>query len=173
MYLSDFSPLLIFAVHVSCFMFDVDNDVSFKGDDGLFGYSVDLMPSGLQSDASWLLVGAPKAPGGGSFSVCDVARGKCNENRPDLSSAPPQDTFDDQLLGVAVLGDPDNSRAWACAPKFQRPKNKTWADGVKLYQMMLGNCFLYQEDNYGFASSPKRQLINYHLSFCDSNEVYL
>ena len=48
-------------------------------------------------------------------------------------------------------------QAWTCAPRFQRPKVKEWGNGeTKLYQMMLGHCFVYDLSPNGGGDFPPR-----------------
>ena len=106
-------PLLYISSHhpIWTFQFDtkfVHNLFSPEVEsNGLFGYSVDVIKSG---DIS-VLVGAPKDGAGGSFSVCSLdsnlngnGNAECRIRNPDLSSADPNDSFDDQMLGISVLG---------------------------------------------------------------------
>lgn len=99
---------------VQCFVYDVTNSVILNPQrippdhKNHFGYSLDIAK---ENGKSWVLVGAPKDGDKptGSLSSCPLdfqSSSKdqtCQVQAPNLSGAPKDDSFEDQLLGVSVL----------------------------------------------------------------------
>ena len=97
---------------IQCFVYDVKNSVIINPQRvppnhiSHFGYSLDIVK---ENGKSWVLVGAPKDGDKptGSLNSCSLdfqtSDSKCQVQAPNLSGAPKDDTFDDQLLGVSVL----------------------------------------------------------------------
>eukprot|EP00094_Tigriopus_californicus_P009659 TCALIF_09312-PA protein Name:"Similar to itga4 Integrin alpha-4 (Xenopus laevis)" AED:0.10 eAED:0.10 QI:0/0.6/0.54/0.90/1/1/11/1212/799 len=126
-----------------------------------FGFSHDLHQD--EQGKIRAFVGAPKDRHGwglkpdeigGSFSVCDLnvsnQSAKCTVRTPSMPNAEEKDTFLDQMLGISVMTTGD--KVWTCAPRFQRFKQKIWENGLQEYQMMLGHCFIFSEDD-GFTTN--------------------
>lgn len=164
---------------VDNYVFNTDHDILLVPGDqqqsskkSMFGYSLDFV-AGTNNRMPWLMVGAPKANQGGSLNACNVDasmnRLECADRTPNLQSATDQESFSDQLFGVSVAAGKSSlngNEVWSCAPRFERAKEKLWANSIKhTYQLMLGQCFIYSSRDNFVASQRVVPLGNHEPIF--------
>ena len=142
----------IFQVQSS--VFDLKFPKIFTTNKQCFGYALDF--SRDKNDQPKLIVGAPKDSSSqyqnsGTLQICPISDygNQCQTRFPDMQ-AMDGDILDGQLFGVNVLSVKSNyeEEIWSCAPRFQRPIEKSWPNSPsEIYYVMNGQCFGFSNSN--------------------------
>ncbi|XP_030636018.1 integrin alpha-6b [Chanos chanos] len=134
--------------HISGFNLDKDNVIRKTGDPGsLFGFSLAMHQQLQPSDQRMLLVGAPRAKGypatkanitGGVYN-CDIGSTSptCQRIKFD-DDLQPEDSKENQWLGVTVQSQGPGGKILACAHRYQKRMFQS--------QDIIGRCYQLSQD---------------------------